>query len=94
MSRQTADSLTATEWPALQARQDASLAARGQYAQERPTTHPDGTVTECHVYDGPSGKGYCLILRATDGGKTYLRVLHEGPEAHRDAHDAWVERVK
>ena len=41
------------------------------------------------VYDGPNGKGYDVVQRVNDAGRSYVKTTSHGPENHR-THD-WRE---
>jgi len=36
------------------------------------------------VYDGPNGKGYCIIGKVNESGVLYARCKNVGPEKHRE----------
>ena len=44
-----------------------------------------GLACEVHEYDGPQGRGWCLMATAQIGKLTMRRVVHHGPETWREA---------
>lgn len=43
------------------------------------------------VYDGPSGKGWCVTLSVKHNGDTWNRTVNVGPETYRER--AWAKIV-
>lgn len=83
----------------------AAVAAKQQapYVQigngPRPTRWGDLGITidtsllgsECHIYKGPDGDGYVLVLRTVENGKQYVKTVNMGPETYRTKE--WTEVV-
>lgn len=44
---------------------------------------------QVHVYEGPFGKGYSIVLTAIEGEDVYNRSFHFGPES-RPSDTGWV----
>jgi hypothetical protein len=47
---------------------------------------------ECHVYDGPDGKGYTVFARVKAQGKIWRHKMHWGPEKGEELDNfRWVQ---
>jgi hypothetical protein len=50
----------------------------GNYSQIKKLDSRDDAAV--HVYNGPNGKGFSIVLEATEGSDLYRRSFHFGPE--------------
>lgn len=50
---------------------------------------PVGWAWSVDVYDGPKGKGYQVVFEAVRGGRTWRKVVNDGPEEWRE--QDWAE---
>ena len=41
------------------------------------------------TYNGPEGRGYCIVAQVKVGVKTYIKCINTGPEVYRN--QAWAE---
>ncbi|RLI55064.1 MAG: hypothetical protein DRP09_10920 [Candidatus Thorarchaeota archaeon] len=49
----------------------------------------DRTDAQVHVYGGPLGHGWSVLVKATEGEDVYNRIVHFGPEDRPDD-SGWV----
>lgn len=79
----------ALDLSAVKTEQDSYFNANGKYHYVRATPQGfDSSVTvECDGYDGPSGKGYVIIVASPD----WIKVLNFGPETEREME--WVANI-
>ena len=55
-----------------------------RYTQKLAETDADGTVWETHVYDGPQGTGWALIVTNREADTNdYIKATATGAEASR-----------
>lgn len=61
----------------------------GKYQQVKQFNKISGV--DVHVYEGPAGSGYSFVMKAVEGKKTYLKIIHFGPET-RVFPEGWTEK--